>query len=70
MISLLLFLARLCGKLVGIFARAQTRLLSRAQFLGWMPSEEENKRLLLRQTQLFNWNMIKENRRRMKGLVK
>lgn len=65
-IQILRFLARICGKILAFFARTQTRLLTKAQFLGWMPTVSEAAKLVVRQTQLFEYNMAKEFRKRAK----
>ena len=60
MIKILLFLARIFGKLVGLFARTQTRLLSKAQFLGWMPTAIEEAKLMRRKFQLFSYDRARK----------
>lgn len=61
----LLLLARLCGRIVGVSARMQTRLLTKAQDMGWIPTDFEAMKLLHRQHELTNFEM---NKRRMKAL--
>jgi len=63
----LIFLARLCGKLVGMFARTQTRLLTAAQHRGWQMTDLEVAKLQRRQFQLFNFTMAKAQMKKQKG---
>jgi hypothetical protein len=65
-VKFLVLLARLVGKLIGILSRTQTRLLSRAQYHGWMPSDFEAQKLMRKQTLLFNWNMARKALKKLK----
>ena len=67
-IRILLFLARKAGYFLGVFARTQTRLLSLAQFHGWIPeSEEAQQRLARRQFQLFLYRKSRAELRKLKA---
>lgn len=61
----LLFVAKAFGRVVSFSARTQTRLLTKAQGLGWVPSDLESVKLSRRQFQLFQYDMAKK---RMKAL--
>ncbi len=69
-IALLVLAGRLVGKLIGILSRTQTRLLSRAQFYGWMPTDFEAAKLMRKQTLLFNWNMARKALKKLKPIGK
>ena len=67
-IRFLLFLARKAGYFIGVFGRAQTRLLTAAQFHGWRPeSEEAEARLARKQFQLFLYRRSKAELRKLKA---
>lgn len=63
----LLFLGKVLGRVVGFAARTQTRLLTRAQSMGWKPTDREAFKLMRRQQQLFQYDMT---RKQMKLLRK
>lgn len=64
----LLFVAKVLGRIVGLAARTQTRLLTWAQSLGWKPSEHELMKLMRRQHQLFQFQMTKKQYKAMKRM--
>lgn len=74
MIRFLMILARLVGTVAVILSlcqsalgRTQTRLLTAAQFRGWMPENEEDAdRLAKRQFNLFMWRTSREIERKKK----
>lgn len=74
MIPLLIFLAKRCGDVASIFSlcqsflgRCQTKLLTAAQFRGWLPeTEEAANRLLQRQFKLFMFRAEKAKAKKAK----
>jgi len=63
----LLFLAKVCGRIVGFYSRTQTRLLTKAQAMGWKPSDLQAYKLLRRQQALFNFDMAKKRLKKLRS---
>lgn len=62
----ILILAKLFGRIVGMAARAQTRLLTRAQAAGWKPTDHEAAKLVHRQHKLFHYDRAKKQMKALK----
>lgn len=60
-IVVLLFFGKLCGKIVGVASRNQTRLLTWASDIGWKPTDEQSKKLLRRQQQLLQFELTRKS---------
>lgn len=56
----LLFFAKIFGRIVGVCARTQTRLLTQAQSMGWKPTDHQAFKLMRRQQQLFQFKMARK----------
>lgn len=66
-VRLILLLAKIFGRIVGMAARTQTRLLTKAQSIGWKPTDFEAAKLVHRQHKLFHFDRAKQ---KMKALKK